>query len=179
MQVTNLIFRLLEILLAAWNNGSLVSLLLGGLGGILTSGVVQYIRYRIDKKMERERKQSEWYMGIITTTRALRRRAMDLDASIELDQPPRRSDSEDIENEAIARVLKLIEELREKHDRMPIEFYGSDVDDALSDLTRTYSSGAIGENDQSVVDFKRELRNETEGLLDAIEKEYEDASDLY
>ena len=155
------------------------SLALGGVGGILTSSVVQYIRYYLDKRKERERREENWYMQVVTNTRALRRRAADLDSSIELPERIRTRSAEDIDNKELAQVVNLIEELRDVHDQMPVQFYGTMVDDELSEITRFYDSSLIGDEPQDVVEFKGELREGTKSTLDAIEEEFSPASHLY
>lgn len=158
---------------------NLGSLVLGGIGGVVTSGVVQFIRYKLDKKQNKELREENWYMDLIKTTQALRRRASHLDASIELEKGIRTRNPRSIENEELSIIVDLIQDLREIHDRMPIQFYNSKVDNNLDNLTRYYNTETIGEEDPSVVEFKRELRDETKSVLDAIEEEYEKASDLY
>lgn len=159
--------------------GNWESLVIGGVGGIATSGVVQYIQYRLNKKQNKELREENWYMDLIRTTRALRRRASHLDASITLEEGVRTKDSENIDNKELAAVVELIQELRDIHDRMPIQFYDTKVDKELSNLTRYYNSDTIGQQDSDIVEFKRELRNETKSVFDAIEEEYEKAPELY
>jgi|AntDeeMinimDraft_5_1070356.scaffolds.fasta_scaffold04505_4 hypothetical protein len=155
------------------------SLVLGGVGGLATSGIVQYIQYLLEKKRNKELREEDWYMDLITTTHALRRRAGHLDASITLEDGVRTKDPDEIDNNELAAIVKLIQDLREIHDRMPIQFYDSQVNESLSELTRYYNSETIGEEDPNIVEFKRELREETKSVFDSIEKEYEKSPELY
>lgn len=155
------------------------TLLLGAGGGFLTSSSVQYVQHWFNKKRERDRREEMWYMEVVNSTRALRRRAKGLDANLELPEGVRTRKPEEIENKELAQIVALIEELRSTHDQMPIQFYDSLVDKRLSEITRFYDSSTVGEDPEDIIDFKQDLIEESQGTLDAIEQEYTDAPELY
>ncbi len=155
------------------------SLLLGGVVGFLTSSAVQFVQHRFAKKREKDRREEMWYMEVINGTKALRRRANGLDPNIDLPERVRTRKPEEMENNELAQIVTLIEELRDTHDQMPIQFYDSLVDKRLSEITRFYDSSTVGEDPEDIIDFKQDLIRDSQETLDAIEQEYKNAPELY